>query len=49
MIDKTMGGLTRNFPDPVTCRYPHPASHWQSEDGHKEIPSHGGILIPEKN
>lgn len=49
MIDKMMEVPTRNFLDPVICRYPHPASHWQNEDGHKEILSHARILIPEKN
>jgi len=48
MIDKMMEVPTRNFLDPVTCRCPHPTSHWQSEDGHKEILSHARILIPEK-
>lgn len=39
---------TRNFLDPAICKYPHPTSHWQSEDGRKEILSHARILIPEK-
>lgn len=40
---------TRNFLDPAICKYPHPTSHWQSEDGRKEILSHARILIPEKS
>ena len=43
-------GPTRNSPGPAAGRYPHPASHWKSEDAHKGIPCHVETLGPmEKN